>query len=313
MTEPTTPPTTQASTGGAWLPVSASSMPWAISPDALPLPLSLPATGPDAVSRETSEIAAGVEDPMVSRAGAVVVLRADGIILPRCASWLESYGYVTSAEGLAGRVEAAAAADAAAIMICFDSPGGSVSGVAEAAARIAAVARGTLVVAVADHLMASAAYFLASGCTAIVASPSAMVGSIGVIAVRPSIARALDAEGVDIDVLTRGEGKTDHLVVVALTDEGRKRLQASVDAFYEQFVAAVAAGRGVPKTTVSTVWGAQVLTAEAARQAGMVNAVSDARGVFAKLSTEAGRRQYRQRARLDAIIAATRPEEAPDA
>ena len=221
MTDPT-PPSVQAGTGGgvAWLPASASSMPWAISPDALPLSLSLPDTRPTATD-ETPTIGArdAGSDPMVSRAGAVVVLRADGIILPRCASWLEGYG-VISAEGLAGRVEAAAAADAAAIMICFDSPGGLVAGTPEAAARIAAVARGTLVVAVADHLMASAAYFLASGCTAIVASPSALVGSIGVIAVRPSIARALDAEGIDIDVLTRGEGKTDTLIAVVTHRRG---------------------------------------------------------------------------------------------
>ena len=302
----------EAGGGGPWLPGSASSMPWAISPDALPLSLTLPA-GPNVSRGTSSEIAAGDGDPMVSRAGSVVVLRADGIILPRCASYIERWGYATSAEGLAGRVEAAAAAEAAAIMVCFDSPGGSVAGVPEAAARIAAVARETTVVAVADHLMASGAYYLASGCTAIAASPSALVGSVGVIALRVSIARMLDAEGVDVGVVYRGDGKTDYLTAVEFTAEARARLQAAVDASYDEFVAAVSAGRGAPKATVSKVWGAQVLTAEAARRAGMVNTVSDARSLFAVLSTPAGRRQIRQRAQLAAIVAATQPERGSDA
>ena len=258
--------------------------PWAIDPAVLPLQLDAPRSfGPDAGAGELQR---------QDGTGGVAVLRADGIVLPRCDPHYERWGYAVSCEGLAGRVEQAAADGVAAILIAFDSPGGSVSGVAEAVARIAAVAKTLPVVAVADHFAASAAYQLAVACTAVVASPSAMVGSVGVYVIRVGIARALDDEGIDVDVPYRGEGKLDLMPLVALDDAGRDRLQGTVDAYYADFVAAVAAGRGVARSVVMDDWGAQVLTAQAARRRGMVDAVATAAATYGRLQTAAGRRAY---------------------
>ena len=153
-------------------------------------------------------------------------------------------------------------------------------------------------------MAASGAYWLAAACTAVVASPSSQVGSVGVIAVRPSFARALEESGVDVDVFTKGAGKTDGLTVVEMTDDGRRRWQARIDAYYAAFVRGVCAARGVAAATVTAEWGANVLGAEAARKAGMVDAVMTAREVVASLAGRHDRGQWRAAAAARGIMAA---------
>ena len=283
------------------LDASAATAPWAIAASALPLAVGAeaPAAAPTAPGRHGP------------RAGQVAVIRAAGIVVPRCQPVLEQYGYAVSCEALPGRLEAAAAEGAAAIVLQINSPGGLVYGVPEAAKRIAAVAKDVPVVAVADHLAASAAYWLAASCTAVACSPSGQVGSVGVLAVRLSLARMADMDGIDIDVFYRGTGKTDSLWLVALDDAGRKRLQAPIDAYYASFVAAVAAGRHTTARTVEKNWGARVLTADAALDAGMIDVAATANEVAERLATSRGRRAFRSMAIDRAIVSRVRAHLAP--
>ena len=284
--------------------ISASAMPWAICDTALPLHLPAHAELSDT---ETAAAALTAAQPAGgdSTDGGVAVIRVSGIILPRVHPVYEAWGYAVSCERLALRVEeAASTADAVAVL--FDSPGGSAAGVTEAAARIAAAAGGDVpVVAVADYLAASAAYWLAAACTAIVVSPSAQIGSVGVRLLRPSYARQLDAEGVDLDAIHRGEGKLDYVVWVELDDAGRERLQRNVDAAYRDFTGRVSTGRGVPRRTVTDDWGAQLVTADAAVKMRLADEKRTAAEVVGRLGTAAGRRRYRTigaMARLEAAL-----------
>ena len=275
----------------AELSAARGAQPWAIHPAALPLAVDLLTAAPVLAADPPPPAAAAGDDAYEP---AVAVLRCDGVILPRLsaarARWYA--GYAVGAENLAAAVEAAALS-APAVMVCFDSPGGSVANVPEAAARIAAVAARKPVVAVADHLAASAAYWLAAACSAVVCSPSAQVGSVGVILVRPSYARQLDDAGVDVSVFSRGKGKTDRMWYTALADDAAERLDGEVEEYYRGFASAVARGRGVPPRTVRDEWGATVLTAEPARAAGMSDLTATARAALAMLSTPKGRSRFR--------------------
>jgi ClpP class serine protease len=71
-----------------------------------------------------------------------------------------------------------------AIVIQIDSPGGNVAGTPEVARKIyEARGKGKAIIAQADSLMASAAYYIGAAADEIVATPSSEVGSIGVYAV----------------------------------------------------------------------------------------------------------------------------------
>lgn len=299
--------------------LSLTSMPWAICGTALPLSWPPSEQTLDALAARASlepdpgEVLAGADtddddsegddaEAATQTAGPeafddspdVIVIRASGLVLPRVHPLYVRWGYAIGCEQLATAIETAARA-AKAVVVLFDSPGGSVAGVAEAAARIAAVSAGdTPVVAVADHLAASAAYWLAASCTALVASPSSQAGSVGVRLLRPSYARAFDEAGIDLDAIYRGEGKLDYVIWVELDTDGRARLQAGVDASYDQFTAAVATGRGLSRRVVENTWGAQLYTAAAAKAAGLVDEIRAARDVIARCGNAAGRRHYKR-------------------
>ena len=66
------------------------------------------------------------------------------------------------------------------VLLMFDSPGGTVTGVPETAARIAALAEQKNVFAYCEGMCCSAAFWLASQCTQIFSTSSAQMGSVGV-------------------------------------------------------------------------------------------------------------------------------------
>ncbi|MXY78234.1 MAG: S49 family peptidase, partial [Chloroflexi bacterium] len=101
----------------------------------------------------------------------------------------------------------------------------------------------------------------------------------------------------------------------ALDDAGRKRLQTSVDLYYDDFVAAVAAGRRVGASTIRTSWGAQLLHAAEARAARMIDTVATGEDVIARLATSSGRRHFRglgaSRAATESIVTGVRRRLSP--
>lgn len=142
-----------------------------------------------------------------------------------------------------------------AIVLRCDSPGGSVEMVPEVADLIWAVRRQKPVFAVADSLVASAAYWLASQATRIYATPSARLGSIGVYLEHLEYGGALARQGIGVTLISYGAHKTDGHPYGPLPAAVRARMQARVDELGAEFDAAVARGRGVSVATVRRSFG----------------------------------------------------------
>ena len=265
------------------IPASALAAPWAVHPGALPATL----TGGD-----PAEIMAGVG----GRSVAVAEVHVRGLLMPRPSGW----GTV-GVDAVADAVESCAGADA--ILMRIDSPGGSAAGVPEAAARIAAVAETTPVVALAEHMAASGAYWLAAACSAVVASPSAVLGSVGVILQRVDLTAMRAETGAVVHTISAGAGKADTNPDTEFTDEARGRLQALVDASYAAFVADVARGRGVSPAAVRDSWGASLLDARSAVAAGMASHVMAYPAVRSRVSSHQGRRSITADTALSGIVA----------
>ena len=95
-----------------------------------------------------------------------------------------------------------------AVILDIDSPGGTVAGTPELGAAVAALNGQKPVYAFSSGLMCSAAYWIASQAEAIYATPSARVGSIGVVQTVIDNSARLHAEGIKVfgsDALTRDE------------------------------------------------------------------------------------------------------------
>jgi signal peptide peptidase SppA len=190
--------------------------------------------------------------------------------------------------------------DVGAIVLHVDSPGGSVAGVPELAAKIrAARGQGKRIVAVADSLMASAAYWVASAADEVVASPSSVVGSIGVFSVHTDATAAHEKVGLKRTVIRAGRYKAEGNMFEPLSDEARAAMQAQVNELYDGFVADVAAHRGTTPDAVRAGYGeGRVVSAKQAVAQGLADRVATFEDVLAELT---GRRtpsaSARERAR----------------
>src|SRR5262245_43749290 len=128
------------------------------------------------------------------------------------------------------------------ILLHIDSPGGEAKGVADLAAAIYA-ARDVKPIKCYVEQGCSAAYWLAAATSEIVASPTAALGSIGVIA---TVEKA-DPAGKSVDIIS---SQSPYKRLDVSDETGRARIQRQIDNLADVFVMAVAKYRGVTNETV---------------------------------------------------------------
>ena len=257
-----------------------TAMPWAIMPEKLTTIhrlLAFQARGNKLSAEEVKAVmeAAGPQSQRGQSRQGVAVLSLVGTIIPRGNMFSEASGAVSATRFTAAFREAMADPDVGHIVIDVDSPGGQVGGVAELFDEIYQARGVKPVTAVANHLMASAAYWVGAAAGELVMTPSAQVGSIGVFAMHEDWSAALEKKGVAVNFISAGKYKTEGNPYEPLGEEARAAMQETVDVYYDQFVTAVAMGRGVGADAVRNGFGqGRILTADAALAGFMVDRVA---------------------------------------
>lgn len=230
--------------------------PWALTPAVLQTiarVLGRRAAGERAFDGDV--VAAARRPAPAAGGGGLAVIPLYGIIVPRASLFSEISGG-TSYEALTAQLrEAMANSDISTILLDVDSPGGNVAGATEFAREVLKARATKTIVAQANFLMASGAYWVASAATEIVASPSAKVGSIGVLAIHEDLSKALEMDGINPTLISAGKYKTEGADIAPLTDEARAFIQGQVDHAYERFITDVANGRGVAPAKVRSGYG----------------------------------------------------------
>lgn len=170
--------------------------------------------------------------------GAVAVIQVFGIISPRIHMVQDMCGESASAERIAQRFRAALADDSVgAIVFDIDSPGGSVFGIPELAEEIYAARSQKKIVASANSIAASAAYYIGAAAEEICVTPSGEVGSVGVYAAHEDISKALEMAGLNVTMIQYGKYKTEGASIRPLDEEARTQIQQMVDRYGRQFEA----------------------------------------------------------------------------
>ena len=191
----------------------------------------------------------------------------------------------TSVEGFVRDLRAAVASEeVGSVVIDIDSPGGSADGVQEAADEIMSLRGAKPIVAVANSMAASAAFWLGAAADQFSVTPSGRVGSVGVFAAHQDISEKLEAEGVKVTLVHAGEFKTEGNPFERLSEAGQEHIQGLVDEVFGKFVASVAAGRGVDTATVKRDFGqGRLVTSADALKAGMVDRIETLEQVIGRL------------------------------
>ena len=160
-----------------------------------------------------------------------------------------------------------------AVMLDIDCPGGGATASEALYFAVKRLAADKPVVAWIRGTGASGAYFLACGATRVLAFPSAIVGSIGVISVRPVATEALRRAGIAIIATTTGPFKDLGAPWRDPTDEDRKKEQGLVDSVFQRFTSVVREARGYDDAALARVTTGEVWLGEQAVEIGLVDAV----------------------------------------
>jgi signal peptide peptidase SppA len=221
--------------------------PWAIMPNALNVLL--------ARARALAPLPEAVTPRAVSAPVGIAHIPIRGVITPRANMFTAFFGG-TSLDGVTQSLrQALAEPQVSAIVLDIDSPGGSVYGVGELAAEIYRARGQKPILAVANSLAASAAYWLAAAADVVSVTPSGEVGSIGVYAAHDDYSKALEQDGVKRTMISAGRYKVEGNPWEPLSEEARAAIQKRVDEYYDAFVAAVALYRGTTDGRVRNGYG----------------------------------------------------------
>jgi signal peptide peptidase SppA len=251
--------------------------PWAILPEKLSTIVELmrfQADGGKLTEEQIQERIGAGPRLRPSAPGTVAMIPVYGVISRRMNMMSQISGGTSIEKLQASFREAMADPNVKAIVFDVDSPGGSVDGVPELADEIYNGRKAKTIIALADTMAASAAYWLASQASELIVTPSGSVGSIGVFAEHDDVSKAAETEGVKVTLISAGKYKTEGNPYEPLSDEARASIQSTVDSFYTMFTKAVARGRGASQTAVREGYGEgrMVLASDAVKE-GMADSV----------------------------------------
>jgi protease-4 len=162
-----------------------------------------------------------------------------------------------------------------AVVLEVDSPGGTATASEALYVAVKQVAARKPVVAWIRGTGASGAYFAACGATRILTFPGAIVGSIGVISVRPVAVEALRRLGTEMLVTKTGPFKDLGAPWREPSDADRAKERELVDAIFKRFTAAVGAARGFDDTALARVSTGEVWLGTRAWELGLVDGTAD--------------------------------------
>lgn len=191
------------------------------------------------------------------------------------------------ADKIGAMIDAAAANPRVdAIVLDVDSPGGTVTGVPELAAKVFQARQAKPVVAVANGLMASAGYWISAAAGEVVVTPSGEVGSIGVIALHQDVTEALADAGIKVTEFSAGKYKTEGAPWKPLDEEARSYFEGRVADAYDWFVRDVAAFRGDSQAAVRAGYGeGRVLGAKEAVAAKLADRIGTLDETIARMAS----------------------------
>lgn len=211
-------------------------------------------------------------DMAFNHATGIATIHIFGVVGPHLSNIERSCGN-TSYEQITSEIDQAKTLGATRINFIFDSPGGYCTGCDETAKAIAAIQEETdiFTVAFTETTMCSAAYYLAAGCSAIVATRSAMVGNVGVILPWVDSSGEWAAIGLDFQpIVNEGADLKSTMHGPSLTEAQREFLQDDVNNLGEMFKRHVSNHR---KKLSNEVWRAAWYGGDEALVHGLVDMV----------------------------------------
>ena len=162
-----------------------------------------------------------------------------------------------------------------ALLLDIQSPGGSAAGSELLYHSLLKVAAQKPVVAHIRNLGASGGYYLACAANRVTALPTTLVGSIGVIYLRPILEQLLGRAGIEFAVVKGGRLKDMGGFWRGPTDEESEKLEALIAEVYDNFVSVVSRGRSLEEERVRELATGELYTARQGKELGLIDDLLD--------------------------------------
>ncbi|MGO8761597.1 MAG: signal peptide peptidase SppA [Desulfobaccales bacterium] len=204
----------------------------------------------------------------------ILLMEVSGVILEGPHRLLGVTKGVTSPSRIKEELDKAAKDDRIkAVVLKINSPGGTVSAADVILHELKAfkAATGVPVVVCLQGMAASGGYYVAQAGDTIIAYPTCITGSIGVIAMKFNLKGLMDKVGVDEDVVKSGKWKDFWSPFRPATPQEKEMMQQVIDDFYRNFVDVVAQGRHLSLKKTREVADGRIFTASQARDLGLVD------------------------------------------
>ena len=151
------------------------------------------------------------------------------------------------------------------IVLRINSPGGAVAPAQEIYNEIMKLKADHKTVYVSmGTVAASGGYYIACAANYVLANPGTLTGSIAAVMAFSNIEELTDKIGVKPIIIKSGKYKDVGSPLRGMKPEERKLLQSVVDDVHQQFVQAVAKGRGLPVSEVNEIADGRIMTGQQA-------------------------------------------------
>lgn len=177
-----------------------------------------------------------------------------------------------------------------AVVLRINSPGGGVTASDTLYHEIRKYRQDTGVKVIA-HLMdlgTSGAYYAALAADKILAQPTTVTGSIGVIMLRLDATGLMQKVGVQALEITSGERKNMGSLFRPITAEERKLFQGIIDSLFARFTDTVAKERNLSREGVKAVADGRIMSSQEARAAGLIDDIGYLDDALERAKKEAG-------------------------
>jgi protease-4 len=159
-----------------------------------------------------------------------------------------------------------------AVVLRVNSPGGSALASDMIWQAIERLKEDKPVISSMGSVAASGGYWISMGCDAIVAQPSTLTGSIGVVSMLPNLSQALKSIGISVETVAVGP-RGDELALLARgpTESLKASMMGWMERTYDEFISKVSVGRNLPPDRVRELAQGRVWTGRQAEELGLID------------------------------------------
>ena len=232
-----------------------------------------------------------LEDPGAASSDKIALIQITGMIADADRPGLLRKGENPVSRLVESLHKAAKDSKIKAIVLRINSPGGTVTASDVVYREIQHFKRTTKkpVVVLMSDLATSGGYYIACAGDEIIAHPTTITGSIGVIIQTFNFSEGMRRIGIKADAITSGPNKAAGSPFEPMPAEHRALLQGLVDEFYANFVAIVTESRpNLSPADLKWITDGRVVTGRRAAEVGLIDSTGDLRDAFEAAKRRAG-------------------------